>query len=149
MLVDVSHVSDKTLFDTLEVAEAPLIASHSSCRALTEHPRNMTDDMLRAVAKNGGVVMVNFFSAFVDEDFRKALEALKPEEDKAIAAVNERYKDDPAARTKAWFAAEREIAARIPRPPQALFRAAGRSRTFRPAFAGRPLERAPGQDFQK
>src|SRR5439155_27198896 len=117
MLVDVSHVSDKTFFDTVEVAKAPLIASHSSCRALTNHPRNMTDDMLRAVAKNGGVVMVNFFSAFVDEDFRKALEALRPEQDKAIAAVNEKYKDDAAARTKAWFAAEQEIAARIPRPP--------------------------------
>jgi membrane dipeptidase len=117
MLVDVSHVSDKTFFDTVEVAKAPLIASHSSCRALTNHLRNMTDDMLRAVAKNGGVVMVNFFSAFVDEDFRKALEALRPEQDKAIAAVNEKYRDDAAARTKAWFAAEQEIAARIPRPP--------------------------------
>jgi membrane dipeptidase len=117
MLVDVSHVSDKTFFDTVAVAKAPLIASHSSCRALTNHPRNLTDEMLRAVGKNGGVVMVNFFSAFVDEDFRKALEALRPEEDKAIAAVNEKYKDDPAARTKAWFAAERELAARIPRPP--------------------------------
>jgi membrane dipeptidase len=117
MLVDISHVSDKTFFDTVAVARAPLIASHSSCRALTNHPRNLTDEMLRAVAKNGGVVMVNFFSGFVDEDFRKALEALQPEEDKAIAAVNEKYKDDPAGRTKAWFAAEREIAARIPRPP--------------------------------
>ena len=117
MLVDISHVSDKTFFDAIEVAKAPLIASHSSARALTDHPRNMTDEMLRAVAKNGGVVMVNFFSAFVDDAFRKALEALQPEEDKAIAAVNAKYRDDPAGRTKAWFAAEREIAARIPRPP--------------------------------
>jgi membrane dipeptidase len=117
MLVDVSHAADRTFFDTVEVARAPVIASHSSCRALTNHPRNMTDEMLRAVAKNGGVVMVNFFSAFVDEDFRKALEALKPEEEKAIAAVNEKHKDDPAGRTKAWFAAELGIAARIPRPP--------------------------------
>jgi membrane dipeptidase len=117
MMVDISHVSDKTFFDAIEVARAPLIASHSSARALTDHPRNMTDEMLRAVAKNGGVVMVNFFSAFVDDGFRKALEALQPEEDKAIAAVNAQYGDDPAGRTKAWFAAEREIAARIPRPP--------------------------------
>ena len=117
MLVDISHVADKTFFDAVEISRAPVIASHSSCRALTKHPRNMTDEMLRAVAKNGGVVMVNFFSGFVDEDFRKAYEALRPEEDKVIAAINEKYKDDVAARTKAWFTAGREIAARVPRPP--------------------------------
>jgi membrane dipeptidase len=75
MMVDISHVSDKTFWDTIAVTRAPVIASHSSARALTNHPRNMTDEMLRAVAKNGGVVQVNFFSAFVDEDFRKAEEA--------------------------------------------------------------------------
>src|SRR5207249_1756614 len=60
MMVDISHVSDKTFYDAIEVSRAPLIASHSSARALADHPRNMTDDMLKAVAKNGGVVMVNF-----------------------------------------------------------------------------------------
>ncbi|HMD36745.1 MAG TPA: dipeptidase, partial [Vicinamibacterales bacterium] len=69
MMVDISHVADKTFFDALEVTKAPVIASHSSARALTNQPRNMTDEMLRAVTKNGGVVMVNFYSAFVDEDF--------------------------------------------------------------------------------
>src|SRR5919201_2714300 len=117
MLVDISHVADKTFFDALAVSKAPVIASHSSCRALTDHPRNMTDEMLRAVAKNGGVVMVNFFSGFVDEGFRKAFEALRPEADKAIAAINEKYKDDPAARTRAWFTAGGGICARVPRPP--------------------------------
>jgi membrane dipeptidase len=116
MLVDVSHVADKTFFDALEVSRAPVIASHSGCRALTNHPRNMTDEMLRAVAKNGGVVMVNFFSAFVDEEFRKALEPLRPELDKAVAEVNEKYKGDPAARTRAWFETEWRITSRIPRP---------------------------------
>jgi membrane dipeptidase len=116
MLVDVSHVADKTFFDALEVSRAPVIASHSGCRALTNHPRNMTDEMLRAVAKNGGVVMVNFFSAFVDEEFRKAMEALRPELDKAVAEVNEKYKADPAARTRAWFETEWRITSRIPRP---------------------------------
>ena len=52
-----------------------MIASHSSARALTNHPRNMTDDMLRAVAKNGGVVQVNFYDAFIDENYRKAADA--------------------------------------------------------------------------
>ena len=116
MLVDVSHVADKTFFDALEVSRAPVIASHSGCRALTNHPRNLTDEMLRAVAKNGGVVMVNFFSAFVDEEFRKALEALRPELDKAVAEVNEKYKGDAAARTRAWFETEWRITSRIPRP---------------------------------
>ena len=72
MLVDISHVSDKTFYDTIATTKAPVIASHSSSRDLTNHPRNMTDDMLRALAKNGGVVQANFFNAFIDEDYRKA-----------------------------------------------------------------------------
>lgn len=66
MIVDVSHVSDKTFYDTLAVSTKPVIASHSSCRALVNFPRNMDDDMLRALAKNGGVVGINFFSAYVN-----------------------------------------------------------------------------------
>src|SRR5947209_12264411 len=72
MMVDISHVADKTFWDAIAVSKAPVIASHSSARALTSAPRNMTDDMLRAVAKNNGVVMVNFYAGFVDEDFLKA-----------------------------------------------------------------------------
>jgi membrane dipeptidase len=66
ILVDVSHVSDETFWDTVLVARAPLIASHSSARALVDRPRNMSDDMLRAVARSGGVVMVSFTGLFVD-----------------------------------------------------------------------------------
>jgi membrane dipeptidase len=66
MLVDVSHVSDETFWDAIATTRAPVIASHSSCRALAPHPRNLTDDMLRAVAENGGVVMVNFGGLFLD-----------------------------------------------------------------------------------
>ena len=66
MIVDISHVSDETFGDVIEVTRAPVIASHSSTRALTDHPRNMTDDMLRAVANNGGVVMVNFYTHLLD-----------------------------------------------------------------------------------
>jgi microsomal dipeptidase-like Zn-dependent dipeptidase len=66
MLVDVSHVSDETFWDVIEVARAPVIASHSSARALVDVPRNLSDDMLRAVAANGGVVMVNFGGSFID-----------------------------------------------------------------------------------
>ena len=72
MMVDISHVADKTFFDTLEVTRAPVIASHSSARAIANAPRNMTDDMLRAVAKNGGVVMINYHAGFLSEEFRVA-----------------------------------------------------------------------------
>ncbi|HEX7297282.1 MAG TPA: dipeptidase, partial [Pyrinomonadaceae bacterium] len=66
MMVDVSHVSDDTMSDALDVSTAPIIASHSSARALSNVPRNIPDDLLRRIAKNGGVVNVNFYSVFVD-----------------------------------------------------------------------------------
>lgn len=67
MIVDISHVSDKTFYDVVAVSTKPVIASHSSCRTLSDAPRNMTDDMLRAVAKNGGVVGVNFAASFLNQ----------------------------------------------------------------------------------
>jgi len=70
MMVDISHVADKTFWDALEVSRAPIFASHSSCRALTKHARNMTDDMIVALAKKGGVVQVNFYCGFVSQKFR-------------------------------------------------------------------------------
>jgi membrane dipeptidase len=67
MLVDLSHVSDETFFAALETSRAPVIASHSSTRAVADHPRNLSDDMLRALAENGGVAMINFYPAYIDE----------------------------------------------------------------------------------
>jgi len=118
MMVDISHVSDKTFYNALTVSRAPVIASHSAARALTNAPRNMTDDMLRALAQNGGVVMVNFYSAFVDENFRKQNQAQSKERDAALAAVREQYKDADA-RTRALKEQEVAIAwtNKIPRPP--------------------------------
>jgi membrane dipeptidase len=72
MMVDISHVADKTFFDALETTRAPLLASHSSARAIANAPRNMTDDMLRAMTKNGGVVMINYHAGFLSEAFRVA-----------------------------------------------------------------------------
>ena len=66
MIVDVSHVSDETFWDALEATRAPVIASHSSARAIAPHPRNLSDRMLRAVAANGGVVMINFSVLYLD-----------------------------------------------------------------------------------
>lgn len=71
MMVDVSHIGDETFQDVIETTEAPVIASHSSCRTLTNVPRNMTDDMLRALAKNGGVIMINFYNGFINTDYAK------------------------------------------------------------------------------
>ncbi|TDB65379.1 membrane dipeptidase [Arundinibacter roseus] len=65
IMVDISHVSDSTFYDVMRLTKAPAIASHSSCRALCDHPRNMTDDMIRALAKNGGVIQINFVPSFV------------------------------------------------------------------------------------
>src|SRR6202008_1093121 len=90
MMVDISHVADKTFY--VAITKAPVIASHSSARALTDAPRNMTDDMLRAVAKNNGVVQVNFFSGFDDEDYLKADKALAKERNAAIEAFVEKHK---------------------------------------------------------
>ena len=118
MLVDISHVADKTFYDTIAVTRAPVIASHSSSRALTNHPRNMTDDMLRAVAKNGGVVQVNFYNAFIDEDYRKAAEAQAKDRDAAVKAYGDQMK--ASGKTVTYLdndRIEREWAARIPRPP--------------------------------
>ena len=89
MMVDISHVADKTFWDAIATTKAPVIASHSSARALTNAPRNMTDEMLKAVAKNGGVVQVNFFNGFIDENFRKAVDAQKPE----LEAARQKYMD--------------------------------------------------------
>jgi membrane dipeptidase len=78
MMVDISHVADATFQDALEVSTAPIIASHSSCRALTNHPRNMTDAMIVAMAKKGGVIQINFNCGFISEKFRAAQAAESP-----------------------------------------------------------------------
>jgi membrane dipeptidase len=68
VMVDISHVSDKTFYDALAVSRAPLIASHSSCRALSEHPRNMTDEMIKALAAKGGVIQINYLDGFIGRE---------------------------------------------------------------------------------
>ena len=94
MLVDLSHVSDDTMRDVLEISTAPVIYSHSSAREFADHPRDVPDDILKLVAKNGGVVMVNFYTSFLDQrsldESRARDEKLKDE----IKIINEKYKDD-------------------------------------------------------
>ena len=118
MMVDISHVADKTFWDAIATTKAPVIASHSSARALVNAPRDMTDDMLRAVAKNGGVVDVNFYSAFDDENFRKEVEAQAPQVE---AATKEFIAKQKAAGKPVTYMdidhIQREYLAKIPRPP--------------------------------
>lgn len=75
VLVDISHVSDKTFYDALATTKAPVIASHSSCRALCDHPRNMSDEMLRALGRNGGVIQINYEITFLSQEARSAKQA--------------------------------------------------------------------------
>jgi membrane dipeptidase len=95
MLVDISHVSDETMSDVLDVSKAPVIASHSSARALSDVSRNVPDDLLRRIAKNGGVVHVNFYSAFVDTNTERD-RRLQGQQD----AIDAKYKDDPERRAE-------------------------------------------------
>lgn len=110
MLVDISHVSDKTMNDVLDVSTAPIIASHSSARGVANHTRNVPDDVLKRVAQNGGVIMINFYPAFLDENYNKAenerTEKLKPQMD----ALREKYKNDQLA----FNEAERKLLAENP-----------------------------------
>jgi membrane dipeptidase len=101
MLVDVSHVSDDTMSDALDVSKAPIIASHSSARAISNVSRNIPDDLLKRIAKNGGVVQVNFYSVFVDT---KTVSPQSAERDRRLKAqqdaIDEKYKDDPERRAE-------------------------------------------------
>jgi membrane dipeptidase len=91
MMVDVSHVSDKTFYDTLSTTKAPVIASHSSCRALCDVPRNMTDDMIRALAKNGGVMDINYYSGFLSQAYADAYKKIEKRVEAEIAAARASY----------------------------------------------------------
>lgn len=124
MMVDVSHVSDKTFYRTLSVSRAPVIASHSAARALCDCPRNLSDDMLRAIARSGGpeseggVVQVVFYSAFLSQPFRDALERIRPELEKEAQACKDKAKADGRAVNYLEIAQiERSARNRIPRPP--------------------------------
>jgi membrane dipeptidase len=104
MLVDLSHVSDDVMRQALQVSRAPVIFSHSSARALDDHNRNVPDDILRLTAQNGGVVMVNFYSAYVSDAFRKWNAEEAAEEARAKSLDNGRP-EQREADIKAWKAA--------------------------------------------
>ncbi len=119
MIVDVSHVADKTFWDTIAVTKAPVIASHSSARAISNAARNMTDDMLRAVAKNGGVVQVNYFDAFLDDNWRRAFDQQAPQRNAAEKAEEAKLRAEgkPLNYENVEDKLEKQWAAKLPRPP--------------------------------
>ena len=99
MMIDISHVADKTFFDVLALTTTPVLASHSSCRAIANHPRNMTDDMLRALAKNGGVIMINYHAGYLSEEFRVASEKQSGDVVTAMSAMSKKCGGDEACST--------------------------------------------------
>jgi membrane dipeptidase len=117
MIVDLSHVSDETFYAALQVTTKPVILSHSSCRALDNHPRNATDDMLRALAKNGGVVGINFYSEFVDQNFRDAMLARKKDLLAQFNANARNQTSDPDETSRKSWNELKHYTDGVPRPP--------------------------------
>jgi len=94
ILIDISHVSDKTFYDALEISKAPLIASHSSVRAISNHPRNMSDDIIKALAAKGGVIQINYELNYLSDEYRKAYEANAGDVSKADEVFKKECGDD-------------------------------------------------------
>ena len=119
MLVDVSHVSDDTFYDVLKYSTKPVVATHSCCRALCNHPRNMTDDMIRALAAAGGVIQINFYPLFLDASFAQVLADSGIEERGEL--IEKEFIADPGNPQKraAWNAVQAELQA-LPRPSYKL-----------------------------
>jgi membrane dipeptidase len=114
MMVDVSHVSPETVDDVLESSRAPVFASHSSCRALSDIPRNLTDDQIKRIAARGGVVMINVSSVFLDQanvdHFTAEMDRIRPR----YLAAKQRYKDDPARRREELGRLTKAVSPRTP-----------------------------------
>jgi membrane dipeptidase len=118
MMVDISHVSDRSFYHALVVSRAPVIASHSSSRAITNHPRNMTDDMLVALARNGGVAQVNFNCGFISDEYNtrsKVFDEARPDEVKRAKELSLVPKTPGSSAELDKLKAIKEAA--VPRPP--------------------------------
>ena len=118
MMVDISHVADSTFYQALELSKAPVIASHSSSRALTSAPRNMTDDMLRALAKKNGVAQANFYCAFVSQKYFDTAKQLAAQHDPDYEKVQALFiKPQTPEVVKELAEAKARLAPKLPRPP--------------------------------
>jgi membrane dipeptidase len=118
MMVDISHVADSTFYQALELSRAPVIDSHSSSRALTNAPRNMTDDMLRALAAKNGVAQVNFYCAFVSQKYRDTMNQLAAAHDPDLEREQALFmKPNTAENLKQLAEAKTKLQSKLPRPP--------------------------------
>lgn len=105
MFIDISHVSEKVMNDVLDITNAPVIASHSCARALNDHTRNVSDAVLKRVAKNGGVIMINFYPSFLDARTNKEENDRSAKLKTQLDALREQFKDNP----QSYNAAERKL----------------------------------------
>ena len=113
IMLDVSHISDDAVRDHLRLSKTPIIASHSNARKLCDHPRNLTDDLIRGIAKGGGVIQLNFAAQYVSADYLE-----KYNERKALLAPREKEIDERLAGQKEKAEAEKEkLSKSVPRPP--------------------------------
>jgi membrane dipeptidase len=117
MMVDVSHVSDATFYDAVKASTKPVIASHSSSRALCDHPRNVTDDMLRAVRDNGGAVCVNFGQEFLDQAWHDRWSEMQKTIGATLGKLAKEHPNDPKAVMLGFLPNYRALAAQLPRVP--------------------------------
>jgi membrane dipeptidase len=111
MLVDVSHISDKSFYDVLECSKRPVVATHSCCRAIADHPRNLTDQMIKDLANNGGVIQVNFYPPFLNSSYAEKFWPLCD----AFDDAQEKFRKNPVKYREEFRNAEREMFA-LPRP---------------------------------
>ena len=114
MIIDIAHASDDTFFDVLKCSKSPIVSTHSCCRALAHHRRNMSDEMLRALADKGGVIQINFYPVFLSDAFAKTLSDSGLE---SKSWTEQDWISDPLnpAKAAAWNAVQDELAA-LPRP---------------------------------
>ena len=110
MIIDLAHASDKTFYDCIEYSKAPVVSTHSCCRALAKHRRNMTDDMIKCIAETGGVIQINFYPLFLSDEFAENLEhsGLDPIADE----IEARFIKDPAseANRRDWIEIQQKLA---------------------------------------
>jgi membrane dipeptidase len=111
MMVDISHVSDKTFYDALEVSKAPLLASHSSCRAICDHARDMSDDMIKALAAKGGVIQINYERSFIDQAYKDAYDRETGGAVAHLSAVTKSCNNDEACISREMATLEKKLTA--------------------------------------
>lgn len=109
MMIDISHVSDKTFFDALEISKAPLIASHSSSRALDNHPRNMSDEMIKALAAKGGVIQINYERSYLSQEYNDAYKTVAGD----ISRMEEKFKKECGDDMECELKAESQFTAKL------------------------------------